>query len=444
MLHAASTTIRLHRHAYACITGHGNVYYHSQPTDNKTLRVPVMRIFHRSVISEHIAPFFFAFAVIMFVLILKLMLTLIELLISRSVDPMIMAQLFVYNLAWMVALVVPMSVLVASVMAFGRMGASGEIIAMKAAGISMYRLVSPVILGAVALTIGMIWFNNVVLPEANHRASSLRTAILRSKPMVTLKNREGQFVTADDIPFTIRVDSIDYETDEIIGVNLFTKSQQGKDSGTIIVAQSGRFITASDRLDLVLSNGEVHRRSPDNPGTYVRSAFDTFTYVVSGLNFGIDTSRQSSYTDRSMTSAAMRTKISELEKFISVQEEHLAKMEADGSAPAEQLEMIRRTVYDWRKLISKYLVEIHKKNSIPIAAIIFVMIGSSLGILIRRSGASIGIGLSIGFFILYYLFLIGGENVADRLIVAPWLAMWAPNIVLGIMGIALFRYAVRR
>ena len=403
-----------------------------------------MRIFHRSVLSEHIAPFFFAFAVIMFVLILKLMLSLIELLISRGVDPLIMAKMFVYNLAWMVALVAPMSVLVAAVMAFGRMGAAGEIIAMKAAGVSMYRLVSPVILVAVGLTIVMIWFNNVVLPEANHRASSLRSAVAFSKPMVTLRNREGQFVTADGIPFTIRIDSIDYETDEIIGVNLFTKGKQGEDTGTLIVAESGRFITAPDRLDLVLSNGEVHRRSPDNPDIYVRSVFDTFTYVVSGLNFGLDTSRESRRTDRSMTSATMRDKIDELKKFISTQEGHIESMEADGSAPAEQLKLLRLKVFNWRKAISSYLVEIHKKNSIPFAAIIFVLIGSSLGILIRRSGASIGIGLSIGFFILYYLFLIGGENVADRMIVAPWLSMWAPNIVLGIAGIALFRYAARR
>ena len=61
---------------------------------------------------------------------------------------------------------------------------------------------------------------------------------------------------------------------------------------------------------------------------------------------------------------------------------------------------------------------------------------------IARSAGQIG--LSIGFFILYYMFLIGGENMADRMLVAPWLSMWAPNIVLGIMGVALFRYAARR
>ncbi len=81
-----------------------------------------MNIFHRYVIREHIAPFFFAFSVIMFVLILKLMLELMPQVISAGVSFFVIVKLFVYNLAWMVALVVPMSVLVASVMAFGRMG----------------------------------------------------------------------------------------------------------------------------------------------------------------------------------------------------------------------------------------------------------------------------------------------------------------------------------
>ena len=94
--------------------------------------------------------------------------------------------------------------------------------------------------------------------------------------------------------------------------------------------------------------------------------------------------------------------------------------------------------------VSAYLVEIHKKNSIPFAAVVFVLIGSSLGILVRSSGASIGIGMSIGFFMLYYLFLIGGESAGDHMLVTPWLAMWAPNFLLGAIGVGLFLHAVRR
>jgi lipopolysaccharide export system permease protein len=86
------------------------------------------------------------------------------------------------------------------------------------------------------------------------------------------------------------------------------------------------------------------------------------------------------------------------------------------------------------KRIAQYKVEIHKKLSIPAACIVFVLLGAPLGIKARRGGAAAGF-ISVGFFLLYYLFLVGGEELADRGIMAPWLSMWLPNIVLGIAGL---------
>lgn len=401
-----------------------------------------MNIFHRYIVREHIAPFFFAFSIIMFVLILKLMLELMEILISKGVGIIIMSKLLVYNLAWMIALVVPMSVLVAAVMAFGRMGATGEIIAMKSAGISMYRIISPVLLLTSLLTIAMIWFNNVVLPEANFRAGSLRYAIVQRKPLLTLKNKEGQFIADSDIPFTFRVDAIDPTTEDILGVMLFKR--EGGEHTITIIAEKGRFITGADRLELLLTKGEIHRRDAKNPLNYARSNFETLRYIVKDLNFQLDTSYQSSRNDRNMTSAMMRARISELEKLIESMNKRIDTIPADEPDRQEQIDTLRKQMVSWKRNIASYLVEIHKKNSLPVAAVVFVLIGSALGILVRRSGASIGIGLSIGFFTLYYLFLIGGESMGDRMLIEPWLAMWLPNIVLGPLGIALFIHAARR
>lgn len=401
-----------------------------------------MNIFHRYVVREHIAPFLFAFCIIMFVLILKLMLEMMEMLISKGVGIVVMAQLLVYNLAWMVALVVPMSVLVATVMAFGRMGASGEIVAMKAAGISMYRVMSPVLFIAFLLTVGMVWFNKNVLPEANLRAGSLRTAIFKKKPLLTLKNREGQFISDEDIPFTFRVTGIDSETEEILGVTLFKR--ETNEPNIVVMAEKGRFITSSDRLELLLTNGEFHRRDPKRPENYARSTFDELIYTVKDIDFSLDTSYQSSWNDRNMNSVMMRKEVTNLENLITSMERRLENM-TDTEANADaQIKAINMQIKSWKARISEYLVELHKRNSIPVAAIVFVLIGSSLGILVRRSGASIGIGMSIGFFTLYYLFLIGGESMGDRMLIDPWLAMWLPNIVLGPLGIGLFIYAARR
>ena len=400
-----------------------------------------MNIFHRYVIREHLAPFFFAFSVIMFVLILKLMLQLMDMLITSGVGIIVMAKLLVYNLAWMVALVVPMSVLVATLMAFGRMGASGEITAIKAAGISMYRIVSPVILLSLLLTIIMVWFNNEILPVANHRASSLGTAIRLKKPMLSLKNREGQFIS--DLPnITIRVNDIDYETGEMMGVTLF--KQDNNDYETTIIAEKGRFeiYPDGDRLALLLKNGEIHRTQLDQ-SRYIRSTFDEFRQLVK-VSYSLDASRQSQKNDRTKTSAEMQKDIEDIKVRITEYNRQINRISENHIDREAEIKRYQYLIEREIRTINAYLVEIHKKSSIPVAAIIFVLIGSPLGILVKRSGVSIGIGISIGFFMLYYLFLIGGESAGDRMILAPWLAMWLPNFVFGALGLALMIYANRR
>ena len=93
--------------------------------------------------------------------------------------------------------------------------------------------------------------------------------------------------------------------------------------------------------------------------------------------------------------------------------------------------------------IDSYLVEIEKKYSIPITAIVFVLIGAPLGIMARRGGLTVGASYSIFFFIIYWIFLIGGEALADKSIISPFSAMWSGNIVIGIFGIILIVLMMR-
>ena len=88
-------------------------------------------------------------------------------------------------------------------------------------------------------------------------------------------------------------------------------------------------------------------------------------------------------------------------------------------------------------------VEIHKKYSIPMACIVFVLIGAPLGIMARQGGMAIGGGLSMVFFLIFWAFLIGGEQLADRMIIGPVFAMWAPNDIVGIGGIYLVIRSVK-
>ena len=85
----------------------------------------------------------------------------------------------------------------------------------------------------------------------------------------------------------------------------------------------------------------------------------------------------------------------------------------------------------------EYLVEINKKYSIPVACFVFVLVGAPLGVMARRGGFGVAASLSLGFFLLYWASLIGGEKLADRELLEPWVGMWMANIFIGIVGVIL-------
>jgi lipopolysaccharide export system permease protein len=103
----------------------------------------------------------------------------------------------------------------------------------------------------------------------------------------------------------------------------------------------------------------------------------------------------------------------------------------------QRLESEKNNMNFYRKQIFKFQVEIHKKFSIPFASIVFILIGTPLGIKAKKGSLGVGVTFSIGFFLLYWVFLIGGEELADRQLLSPFLAMWLPNIIVGSFGIYL-------
>jgi len=108
-----------------------------------------------------------------------------------------------------------------------------------------------------------------------------------------------------------------------------------------------------------------------------------------------------------------------------------------------QLQTDLNMIKSYRKSANIFLVEVHKKYSIPVACIVFILVGAPLGILTRQKGWAAAAGLSIGFFLLYWAFLIEGEILADRRFISPMAAMWSPNILVGGAGILLVIRTIR-
>ncbi len=419
----------------------------------------------RYILREHFGPFLFGFIIITFILIIDFVPHLVDLIVGKDLPTSIILRVFFYQIGWMIALSVPMAVLVATLMAFGRLTSDFEITALKASGVHLLRIMFPVILASCAIAFGLVYFNNVVLPDFNHRARVLMQDINRMRP--TLRMRSGAFIT-DIKGYIILIDSVNHTTSEMIGVKIMELEKKRKAPRTI-VAQSGFLTFSRDGRDLTfdLKDGEIHSFDEENPEKYRRLAFTTQRLLVSDVSDDFKESSDQFRTDREKSSQQMledimkwetgilpyRVKISELvdnrltEYFSDslpvspdtlttdiIALKNLARIvEADSRVISREREGIRMQT----KLINSYYVEVYKKYSIPTACIVFVLIGAPLGVISRRGNMGISIGISLGLFIMYWAFLIGGEDLADRGIISAFTAMWSANIIIGAIGLYL-------
>ena len=392
------------------------------------------------VLREHMKPFFLGLILIYFIFILNLLLDIMKMILSMGIPPLIVLKLILYNLAWMTALAVPMAVLVATVMAFGRLSSDSEYIAIKASGVSLYSMITPVLVAAICIGIGMVIFNHDTLPNANFEIERLKKSIKFMKPITALE--AGKYTSINN-KLEVYVEKINHETGEVEGIIIYDKREL-KSETTIMAPRGVIDIFVNDGTAVInLFNGEIHRKDQGEK-QYATTRFPRYQVNVKNLPVsGFRMTDKKYRSDRSKTTKQLLQDV-EKNRDILVKREEMLERAIQDSEPEKSIQDRKKFIEMERKTISKFMVEVHKRNSIPVAVIVFTLIGAPLGAMVRRSGASIGISLSIGFFILYWSCLIGGEDLADRLMVPAWLAMWFPNILLGPVGIVLTMRAARR
>jgi lipopolysaccharide export system permease protein len=429
-----------------------------------------MKILYRYILREHIAPFFFAFFVITFLLIIDYVPRIIDTVIDKNIGLGVVMELIGLNLAWMLALSIPMSVLVATLMAFGRLSGDFEIIAVKSSGINVLRIFMPLLFFATLLTYGMIQFNDKILPDLNKRARLLYGDITSMRP--TLIFRSGIFIT--DIPgYLVLVDHINHATSEVRGVRI-TDTRVGN-KPRIVVAERGilKMTDGGRNMQFTLYKGEIHSLDLLEPDNYRKVDFDDQVINISGTGSELIRSESDARTDREMGLTEMRenvgkafeailptqTRIGQLmeAKYSRLFGDSLALMSSkdtlsdsaalymaktDARMLVQQLGRNQEQVDAQTRVANKYLVEIYKKYAIPTAALVFVIVGAPLGMMTRRSGMGMAVAMSIVLFVVYWAFLIGGEDLADRGLVTPFWAMWGANILLGATGIYLIYVVV--
>lgn len=437
------------------------------------------RILDRYILANHIGPYLFGLAVITFIFVMDFILRYLDLFIGKGVDFLTVLEFFTLSLGHMFALIIPMAVMPATLMAFGQLASDNEVTAMKSSGVSLYRMLYPVLAASAVLAAGLVFYNNMLLPESNHRLMNLMMDIGRMKP--TLEIKENIF--SDGLEgYTILVREKNDKTGEIKGVQIFENRGGAPRS---IFAKGGRMIYREDEsiLRFELDTGEIHEMpDPADVATYRRTLFKHYTLNIQDTERTLRHSDRTHRGDREMSSGMMLDKIRELKDASEATRAHMNKVALEhidatfsrvlppgsslvpGTGPpppppapgdetvravpivarqSEQtlqvLEMDGYTLDGNLRQISRYWVEVHKKYAIPFSCIVFVLLGAPLAIRAGRKGMTMSIGLSILLFLVYYIFLISGEKLADRMLMQPWLAMWLANIVLFAAAVLVLR-----
>lgn len=407
----------------------------------------------RYVISELIMPFLFSFSVIIFLLVIDLILQMLDRILGKGVPIGVVLELFFLNTAWMIALAVPMAVLVSTLLAFGRLSAAGEIVAMRALGIGIHQVVVPVLIVAALLGIGLVIFNDRILPEFNHRARVLMTDIHRKRPTVALADKAGIMI-GDFKNYQILFDRADAGGNILYDVLVYSFNNDGFPETAIADSGVVEFDEARDEAFLYLFNGEMHRIDPDDPTVYALTTFAKARLRLGDAGQQLSRSSSAYRNDREMDIATMQNKIAHYESELHQARVKRANLlnafvrevliDSTDTKPVLSLRAILgRVAADTRiarhksRAADRLRVEVHKKFSIPAACVAFVLVGAPIGVWARSSSAAIGAAISIGFFLAWWIFLIGGEKLADRGAIMPWFAMWMPNVLTALVGVVL-------
>lgn len=401
-----------------------------------------MSILFRYLLKEHIGPFLLGLCVLTFVLLMDQVFTLMDMLIGKGLPLGVVAEVFVLSLPFILAVTTPMAVLVAALMAFGRMTQDNEVTALRSSGLPFHRLLAAPLLASGLLLIFLLYFNNYVLPEANHRVRNLLLDIAIKKPALKLK--EGAFITDfEDQGYILFIKRVDIKTSQIFDVTIFDLRKGGSpfqpsiprspqnlpsiEAPQTILSKVGELSFSPDgrTLTVKLRSGTIHSTDPKQSTFYRKLPFEKMTINLP-VDMNLERQTREFRSEREMGAPLLYQGIQRMRKEIS----DLLKSRGPAKEPIPEVQFREQQ-------IDSYWVEIHKKIAIAFACPIFILLGAPLGVKARRGGVGIGFGVSLAFFVVYYLFLVGGEELADRGLVSPFLAMWGANLLFGAVGLFL-------
>jgi LPS export ABC transporter permease LptF/LPS export ABC transporter permease LptG len=367
-----------------------------------------LRLLDRYIVREMLPPSGIGLLVFTFVLLIDQIPRLLAVLVARSADLVTILRVFLNLLPSIFAVTIPMAFLLGVLLAFGRMASDSEIVALRAVGVSPLRLLAPVMMLAAAMTAVTFYVNAVALPAANQAHRELVFSLLVSKARTDVKART---FTDSLLPGRMMLYVQDIEPETGGWKNLLIHDTRDVREPKLILARTGELVVdrARQSVRIELGPGSQHSFFPADPREYNRTTFNSMGWDLPVDEFFPDRKKLLlSKGDREMTLPELRSRIVELQR--------------QG-----------RPRLEW----GRFAVEWHKKFAIPVACLVFGLLGLALSLGSKKEARSSAFALSIAVIFVYYVLIRLGEQAGDTGMMRPWLSMWGANLVLGALALGL-------
>jgi len=358
-----------------------------------------MRLLRNYFLKEFIGPLFLSLGVLCFLMVLVGNLQKIaDLVINKGVDILSVLKLLLYMTPYMFTYALPISVLIAVLMALGRLSSDNEIIAIRSSGVSLFRLIAPFLIIGFILSLGLLLFNDRAASYAHFAYRKTLIDVGVKNPTAAFE--EGVFINSFE-KYILFIYRVDQKKNRLNNVRIYEPQGENKPTRTI-VAKAGEFITDPEKniVKLKLIDGTSDEPDPENPKNFYKLNFKTYFMNLNPAQ--TKNSKKIEKKPKEMT-------IKELRKEIS----NLGKDNID-TTPLK--------------------TEIHEKITLALSCFVFTLIGASLGIITRRREKSINLGIAILVIMIYYPLFVGCEAMAMERFLPPEYIMWLPNIIFGAIG----------
>jgi len=442
-----------------------------------------LKTLHRFTLKAYLLPFLLTFFIALFVLFMQFLWKWVDELVGKGLDWIVVCQLFFYASLSLVPLALPLAILLSSLMSFGNLAEHYELAALKASGLSLQRIMSPLILFTIGISLTAFYFSNNVLPWVNLKMSRMMFDITNQKPALHIK--EGVFYNGID-NYSIYVGKKGTDEKTILKVLIYDHTNDG--NNRVITAESGTMESTADKKSLLLYlvNGCSYEEmaKEKDPGMkdipFLRNKFseqlvrfdlsgfkptktnenlfkeqhqmlnvkqlisflDTFRVEDRKLRTGFHTTLDDVYFRNAEHLIQEKKKKmaggdSDFVQKLNKQDRHMIIESAIGMVHSAKGSVDARIseLDNNNSTAVQYEIELHKKFALSLSCLVMFFIGAPLGAIIRKGGLGMPVVVSVLFFVVYWVISISFEKMAKEGVVNPILGVWMAPALLFPLGV---------